>query len=306
MNNEQQEAIDAFALLSHETRMAAMYALWEAETPLRFSEIADRAGISDTGNFNYHFGKLVGEYVRNQGETYSLTRSGRQAMTAVVAGDVTRQPPFDPVELDEECPYCESTIELDYGDDKLRVRCLSCAGTFETGRQTPYGTQNPRGTLSAFEFPPSGLRNRDPQAILDVALGRNIARIREMTGGLCPECAGPVEQTVSLCPDHDDTGICDSCSSRFAGEIAFQCSTCQLSNTTLLLAVCARNPQVQAYFDDHGYDLVTPSWKTFVAFLTGRERYSVDDAEYELTWEFDDTLTVSLDESGRITELVRE
>lgn len=301
--NETQEAVDAFALLSHETRMAAMYVLWEAETPLRFSEIADRAGIADTGNFNYHFGKLVGDYVRDHGETYGLTRAGRQAMTAVVAGDVTPHPQFTPVELDDKsCPYCGDSIELTHGEDKLRVRCLSCAGTFEAGRETTYGSSNPHGSLSAFAFPPSGLRNRDPATILEVALGRYLGRMRELASAICPDCAGPVDRTVSLCHNHDSDGICPTCSSRFAGEVSFQCRTCRMTNTSLLAAVCVREPHVQAYFEEHGYDLVSPSWDTFVAFLSVTEQVQTDgEPGYKLSWTFDDeTLSVSLDESGAI------
>jgi hypothetical protein len=304
-----QHAVDAFGLLSHETRMAAMYVLWEAGAPLRFSEIADRAGISDTGNFNYHFGKLVGEYVRDHGETYGLTRAGRQAMTAVVAGEVTRQPSFSPVELEESCPYCGASVELTHGEDKLRVRCRSCAGTFETGRETTYGTTNPEGTLSAFAFPPSGLRNRDPDAILDVALERYLGRMRELASGICPDCAGPVDRTVSLCRDHDAAGICPACSSRFAGEIAFKCNTCRMTNTSLLIAVCVRNPQVQVYFADHGYDLVAPSWETFVAILSVTEHLKEegDELAYTLSWTFDDeTLRIYLDETGRIQDWSRQ
>lgn len=73
------EATEAFSLLAHDTRMAAMEVLWEADGPVRFSEIADRAGIGDTGNFNYHFA------------SWSATSSGRRARPTSSLGRAARR-----------------------------------------------------------------------------------------------------------------------------------------------------------------------------------------------------------------------
>lgn len=302
-----ESAVDAFELLSHDTRMAAMRVLWEADDQLRFSEIAERAGIDDTGNFNYHFGKLVGHYVRKHGEVYGLTRSGRQAMTAVLAGDVTERAPFEPESLSESCPFCGSSIELRYYADQLRVLCSSCAGTFQPGRETPRGTDNPHGTLSTFAFPPAGLRDRVPEDVLDAALLRLLTRTQQFTGGICPDCAGPVERTVQICGDHESTGICTHCESRFAGLVTFQCETCRTTRSSVLGLVAMNDTRLLSAFQDHGYDLYDPSWSLAKMILTAEERVlETDPPEYETQWEFEDELlSVCIDGEGRVTALER-
>jgi hypothetical protein len=315
MNEDEDEAeqrvtsaVGAFELLSHETRMAAMDVLWQADDQLRFSEIADRAGIDDTGNFNYHFGKLVGHYVRKHGEVYGLTRSGRETMTAVLAGDVTERPPFEPVALSESCPFCDAPIELRYYADELRVLCTSCAGTFQPGRETPRGTENPHGTLSTFAFPPAGVRDREPEAVLDAALLRLLTRTQQFTGGICPDCAGPVERTVEVCADHDDEGICEHCASRFAGLVTYRCETCRTTRSSVLGLVALSEPRLLTAFHDHGHDLFDPTWNFATTILNADEHvHATDPVEYEARWHLDDeTLTVRIDGEGTVTSLDRE
>lgn len=298
-------ATEAFELLAHETRMAAMRALWEAGEPLRFSEIADRAGIADTGNFNYHFGKLAGHFVRKDDERYGLTRSGRQAMTAVIAGDVTERPAFDPVTVDESCPYCGARIELHHDADVLRVLCSSCSGTFRGERQTLQGRPNPSGTITTFAFPPAGLRDRDPGSILDAALMRLTARFRQMGDGLCPDCAGPVARTVTVCDDHDDAGLCETCRSRFVGLVTHRCDTCRTAHSGILALVGLTDRRVRQFFHDHDRDLVDPSWDSAQAFLGAEERLrSADPVDYEATWTIDgDALSMRVDGEGRLVDV---
>jgi len=308
------EPTAAFELLAHETRLAAMRVLWEAREPLRFSEIADRAGISDTGNFNYHFGKLVGGFVREVGDRYALTRSGRQAMTAVLAGDVTEHPSFDPVTLEESCPYCDAAVELHHDADQLRVLCSSCSGTFEGERETlsgardPHGTPNPPGTLSTFAFPPAGLRDRDPDTVLEAALSRLVSRSRDASAGVCPDCAGPVDRTAAICPDHDPEGICEACGSRFAGLVTMNCETCRNTHAGVLALVGLSDPRIVSFFADHGIDPLDPSWAFATAFLGVEERVrGTDPLDYEAAWTLgDETLRVRFDADGEISALTRE
>ncbi len=306
-DGEARAPTEAFELLAHDTRMAAMRALWEADGPLRFSEVADRAGIQDTGNFNYHFGKLVGHFVRKADETYELTRSGRVAMTAVLAGDVTGSPAFESVGLDEPCPYCGAAVELDHDADRLRVLCTECAGTFRGEREPHGGTPNPHGTISTFAFPAAGLRDRDPESVLDAALMRLTARVRSMTDGLCPDCAGPVDRSVTVCDDHDPDGVCSACGSRFAGVVTLQCETCRTAHSGVLALVGFADARVRDCFQDHGHELLVIDWATAVAFLDADERVrAVDPVDYEAAWTLNgETLRVAIDGDGRITDLQR-
>ena len=55
---------EAFVTLGNETRIEILRALQDAGGPLAFSELRDRVGVDDPGQFNYHLGKLAGHFVR--------------------------------------------------------------------------------------------------------------------------------------------------------------------------------------------------------------------------------------------------
>lgn len=303
------DPVEAFTLLAHDTRMAALRVLWEAGEPLRFSEIADRANISDTGNFNYHLGELVGSFVREAGEAYSLTRSGRQAMTAVLAGDVTERPTLEPIRIDSPCPYCGADIELAHGEDDLRVLCSSCEGTFR-GERSEQATKrpNPHGTITTLPFPPAGLHDRRPRGVLDAALTRFVSRSQQQSTGVCPDCAGPVESTTVVCPDHDGSGICTTCGSRFAGQCTFRCRTCGTVRSGLAALQAVAEPAFIRFFLDHGLDFLDPTWREVVAALDIEERvHRIEPLEYEAVWVLDDTsLSMYLDDQRGTVQMMRD
>lgn len=70
---------DSFDLLADETRLRIVRVLLAAEPQaLRFSELRDRAGVRDTGRFNYHLGRLRGPFVEKREDGYVLTPVGRR------------------------------------------------------------------------------------------------------------------------------------------------------------------------------------------------------------------------------------
>lgn len=302
------DPMEAFELLTHETRMAAMRVLWDAAEPLRFSEIADRAGISDTGNFNYHLGELVGHFVRKEGETYRLTRPGRRAMAAVLSGDITDQPQFEPTRLDQPCPYCGADVLLAHNRNKLRVLCTACDGTWRSNRWN-HGTDrpHPQGTVSVLPFPASGVKDRDPAALLRTALTRLTSRWRDATNGICPECGGTTVSTATVCPDHDTEGVCGSCGSRFAGHRAIKCDVCGDTHNGVFPLNGLADPGALTYFWDHGVDLFSPTWDDVLRFLECEERIqSAEPIEAEMVWALDDEpLTVRIGADGRVVAVIR-
>lgn len=69
----------AFDLLSAETRLRIVRALLAADPqPVRFSELRNRVGTRDTGQFNYHLGRLRGDLVEKSDGGYVLTSAGRR------------------------------------------------------------------------------------------------------------------------------------------------------------------------------------------------------------------------------------
>lgn len=106
---------EAFDLLGDETRLAILRALADRqrecpdEPSLTFTELRERAGVGDSGLFNYHLEKLVGRFVRDTGEGYELGYAGRQ---------VVRSPTLDRTRGDggdgssgDGCPVCGADEE---------------------------------------------------------------------------------------------------------------------------------------------------------------------------------------------------
>jgi hypothetical protein len=77
-----ERATEAFATLGNETRLSILLALWEAYEPfvatnaVAFSELRERVGMRDSGQFNYHLDKLRGHFVRKTDAGYELRRAG--------------------------------------------------------------------------------------------------------------------------------------------------------------------------------------------------------------------------------------
>lgn len=70
---------EAFSLVANETRFQILQALWEADaTQQTFPDLRASVGIRDSGQFNYHLGKLIPEFVRQPDDGYELTYAGRQ------------------------------------------------------------------------------------------------------------------------------------------------------------------------------------------------------------------------------------
>ena len=54
---------------------------------LSFSQLRWRVGVSDSGQFNYHLGKLRGQFVVRVADGYQLTDAGAAVGEALVAAD---------------------------------------------------------------------------------------------------------------------------------------------------------------------------------------------------------------------------
>ena len=299
----------AFSLLANDQRMAILEALWDRRDPMPFSALREAVGIADSGQFNYHLGKLEGLYVRETGEGYTLTRPGRRVLTAVLAGDVLGAPTVDPTPVGWPCPHCGADVELRYEDEMLRVLCTECPGTFHGEVSTERERrENPRGTLSVLPIPPAGVEGRSPAAILQAAFKWIWHRGTMAASGLCPECSGAVVTDVLLCPDHDaEAGPCEVCGNRVEAIADVTCETCGHGMTTLLSVFVGNYPPVLAYFHDHGFDLADPD-PTGVDVLTGYEEvvHARDPLDYELRWTFEgETLAVRVDADLDVVDVTR-
>ena len=124
--------MDAFELLAEETRADVLRALaahqrdHPRDPTLSFSDLRERAGVADSGNFNYHLGKLEGRFVRNAdddgGSGYALTPRGVRLAALAVAG--FEDPSFGDAEpLGADCPACGEPLAVAYEEGMVAVAC---------------------------------------------------------------------------------------------------------------------------------------------------------------------------------------
>jgi hypothetical protein len=79
VNVEIQSPAAVFEALASETRIEILEALGDppGET-MSFAELYEAISIDDSGNFSYHLNKLLGTFVRKEGEEYLLSHAGEQ------------------------------------------------------------------------------------------------------------------------------------------------------------------------------------------------------------------------------------
>lgn len=263
-----------FALLGNQMRVDVLRELAAADEPLGFSALRERVGVRDSGQFNYHLGKLTGAFVRHGDEGYELTVAGLQVVGALVAGTYTAEASLDPIEVDDPCPSCgERPLIITYEDEHARMNCPACE---------EYHNQ--------FSFPPGTLDQYDCEE-LPMAFDRWLwVLFGRITAGFCANCAGRL--TGTLLPEEEMPAVewtCERC-----GDVA------RASVATPVL----HHPATQGFLHDQGADpLTTPSWRLF-SMREVDVSADADGASVILTLD-GETLTATVGPMGRVRALDR-
>jgi len=95
----------ALRALTHETRVAILRQLAEADGPLSFTELKSRVGATDSGRFNYHLNELCEHYLRDGPDGYELNYRGEQVLVAAGAGVTAGDGPARSG-VEDACPVC--------------------------------------------------------------------------------------------------------------------------------------------------------------------------------------------------------
>jgi hypothetical protein len=294
---ERQSPEAVFALLGDDIRMGIVRAL--GETPdevVGFAELRERVGVRDSGQFNYHLGKLRGSFVRKTddparddgsrgsvgGSTggYELTYAGRQVIGAMHAGTYTANATVEPFPVDGTCPLCESAVVASYADETATVECTACDEWENT-------LGFPPGSLDQFE------REELPGAF-DRWLQYTMSGI---VAGFCYTCAG--RMTGQLVVDEDEQDHIAGVPAR----VTYECDRCGSHARASGFMPVLYHPGVQGFLFDHGFDVrADPSWNLVsfappAAELTAedppelRVSFTVDDEEVVATVTADATVT---------------
>ncbi|WP_160135527.1 DUF7347 domain-containing protein [Halococcus salsus] len=84
---------EGLAELGNEVRLRVLIALSDALRddggPVSFSELRDRVGYEDDGNFGYHLKRLRGSFIRKTDQGYVLQERGLAIVGTIFAGTLT-------------------------------------------------------------------------------------------------------------------------------------------------------------------------------------------------------------------------
>ncbi|RKD95881.1 winged helix-turn-helix domain-containing protein [Halopiger aswanensis] len=228
---------DAFALVSNETRLSILEALWMAdEQPVSFSELRREVGMRDSAQFNYHLQKLTGHFVRQDEEGYAFKHAGEKIVRSVIAGSFTEDPSIEPFPVAGECYACGGDLEASYADERLAIDCTDCG----------HGH-------GEYAFPPGGLNDRTREEVA-AAFDQRVKHLHCLAAdGVCPECNGRMRSRIV-----EESG---DCCLGVGLRVDHECAQCDY---TLCSAVGLRlldHPAVVGFHRDRGVSLAErPYW----------------------------------------------
>lgn len=179
---------DAIGLVSHEVRAGILVALAEHQrehpraAALSFSDLRERVGHDDPGNFNYHLKRLLGTLVEKTEEGYRLSDVGHHFVAVLHSGrfDPDRRREFPDAET--ACLLCGGASTVTYEDGSLRVACEA-------------------GHTSLLNVGPELLERHSLTTALDVAVRRTLLEARSTMDDVCPYCGGATSGTVARFPE---------------------------------------------------------------------------------------------------------
>ncbi|MFC4405193.1 ArsR/SmtB family transcription factor [Haloarchaeobius iranensis] len=232
------DAADAFSLLGDASRLAILDALHEARgTPLAFAELHRRVDVRDSAKFNYHLKQLRPRFVAKADDGYELTAAGRRLARAVTAGRYTDEQRLEPFDIAGECIDCgASALSAAYEDERFTVTCAGCDAT-----------------VLAVRMPPTVVRERDPEEVVDAFDRWSRLGTEQAAQGLCGDCGGVVEPSVT-----EDVHE----SIRYDALAVFDCTVCGRRTMTSFGALASRHPDVEAFHRERGISLrERPYWE---------------------------------------------
>jgi len=304
-------AVDAFKLLSAETRLAILLALWEAYEPfaddntLSFSELRDRVDYDTSGNFSYHLQKLEGHFVESTSDGYRLQQAGHKLVRTVIAGAGLTDTTLAPTKIDADCWICGEPLAIAYEDEHLYTVCNGCGGKFDTG------DEKPPGSVMGFAFEPAGLARPSAEGIFAASVFRAMQKFTMQMGGLCPDCSGPVDSSIHVCEDHDTDGICPNCGRRDELKTRWVCTICKNAGHGPPGANLVLHPRVLTFYANHGLEIGynTTDFETIVRILGAmsshqQELVSKDPPRVRVTIRYEgDELCLTVDDSLNVIDI---
>lgn len=287
MTRDSEAVSDAFAALGDETRVAILEAFVDARradpknSRLSFSALRERAGVADSGRFNYHLGKLRPRFLEERDGGYELTYAGREVVGAILSGTPDPDLVRGPAPLDDDCPICGDPLRAEYVDGDVTVECQR------------------EHTMIVATLPPAAATDRTIPEIVALTARRLYSQLELVTAGVCHICFGPLERAIEAADDDGEVS-----------DFAYwtQCERCGETTSSIPTVAVLHDPAFVSLLHDHGIDVRDRlPWAIPGLLEAETKRTSEDPARYEMTVEVnDEALQVTLDDGGDVlaTELV--
>lgn len=237
---ERQSPEEAFGLLSSDLRVSIVRILGEAGEPISFSALREATDERDSGKFNYHLKKLVGNFVTKDAAGYRLSLAGTQVYGAIQSGAYTTNALLAPFEFAGPCPFCGSdSLVAAYANEKAQLYCPNCEDWH-----------------NEFFFPPASLdqytRNELPYAF-DRWMHATVMNVLQ---GFCSNCGGRVDGHLERVQTDDSRPI----------HVLFECGRCGDKLTASATLPVLFHPVTVSFFEKHDVDVLhDPSWHYFGA-----------------------------------------
>lgn len=250
MTDERFDRETAFSLLADDTRVRIVEELGDATVSpetgiprLSYADLKSRVDIRDSGRFNYHLQKLLGNYVAKEDAGYRLRWPGMVLYRALVAGLLANEtdPSIDRFPVGVDCHRCGEPVEAHLYETLFRVRCWACDANY-----------------TDIYVPSRGLVGGSHEEVLRTVHRRSRTVLDAMTSGQCPWCANEVALKVRAgdgpLPSLHDTR-------EFDAYAIYRCTDCTGFHYMPVSQVLLYHPATIAFYHDHGKDLTAiPKW----------------------------------------------
>lgn len=306
-------ATDSFAILGNETRLAILLALWEnlepfSEDPtdytagdsVTFSELRQRVGMRDPGQFHYHLDRLVDRFVLKSDDGFELNTVGKQVVWTIIASVGFEEQSTELTEISEPCPYCGAPSAVTYQNHRIYQLCTECEGSFSIG------DKHPESVINGWKSSPPIVNHGAAEEVFQ-ASQREAAHLYALRyDGICHHCSGPITRSLHVCEDHeaeDDT--CLTCNRRFEVGARFICSVCKdASICPLLKAVLVpRHRPIDEFLINHGITPEFPYLTEIPGLETDEWIESADPIRVRMTLSIEDEqLDLLIDEAINVVE----
>lgn len=264
-------------LMSHEVRADILSALLHyhreesATESVRFSELRERVGHEDPGNFNYHLDRLRGNLVEQTDSGYRLSDIGHQLVALFVSGrfdpNVTREFPA----IEPPCLLCGTPSTVVYEDG---VFLVTCGDGHEARLASGLG----------------GLDSRSVRVALNSALRRNLLQAKSFGDGICPYCEGEASVEVSRITD-------DPLSVQYEGH----CRRCGMAVQNIPRGCVLFHPAVVSFCHRRGIDVYNSAWEVMAMHVETMTVHERDPLRIAVGLSVDgDTLELTLDDAGDV------